>query len=120
MKIVINFLFSLIVFGASFQNSLFMIDYKINQDFYEIHCINKAKPELDCHGKCQAKKETEKTSNPFSQVKYSFEFKILPSAPFKFLVENQPLLKAETSKFKYQELFVPTIFLKIPAIPPQI
>ena len=29
----------------------------INQDFYEIHCVNKAKPDLECHGKCQLKKE---------------------------------------------------------------
>ncbi len=120
MKIVINLILSIIVFGASFQNSLFMIDYKINRDFYEIRCINKAKPELECHGKCQAMKENEKSSNPFSQVKYAFEFKILPSTPFEFLVENQPLLKAESTKSGYQEVFVPKIFLSIPSKPPQI
>ena len=120
MKIIVNILLSILVFGASFQNSIFVIDYQLNKDFYEIHCINKDKPEMQCNGKCQVKMETEKSSNPFSQVKYSFEFKILPSAPFEYLVENQLLLSAESTAFTYRELFVPTIFLKIPAIPPQI
>ena len=63
MKSITTILLSVLLFGASFQNSLFMVDYAINQDFYEIHCINKAKPSLSCHGKCQLKKESEKTTN---------------------------------------------------------
>ena len=120
MKFIVNLLLSIIVFGASFQNSLFVIDYEINRDFYEIHCMNKDKPELECHGKCQIKKESEKTSNPFSQVKYSFEFNILASAPFEFFVEKQAFLNTESTIFSYRELFAPKIFLKIPAKPPQI
>ena len=120
MKIIVNLLFSVIIFVASFQNLLFMVDYNINQEFYEIHCINKDKPSLACHGKCQMKKEIEKTSNPFSQVKYAFEFKILPSSPFEFLVENQTTFTLESKKYNDVEFYIPTIFLGIPAHPPQI
>ena len=88
MKSITTIILSIILFGASFQNSLFMIDYKINQDFYEIHCINKAKPEMDCHGKCQMKMESEKSTNPFNLVKYSFEFNILPTAPVDFFIKK--------------------------------
>ena len=89
MKSSVTILLSILIFGASFQNSLFMIDYKINQDFYEIHCVNKEKPEMECHGKCQMKKESEKSTNPFNLVKYAFEFNILPTAPAEFLLENR-------------------------------
>lgn len=71
MKAVFSLILSLIIFTASFQNSLFIIDYKMNKAYYEIHCMNKDKPEMDCHGKCQMKMESEKSSNPISQVKYT-------------------------------------------------
>lgn len=81
MKAVFSLILSLIIFTASFQNSLFIIDYKMNKAYYEIHCMNKDKPEMDCHGKCQMKMESEKSSNPISQVKFTFEFNILPAKP---------------------------------------
>ncbi|MDQ0476725.1 MULTISPECIES: hypothetical protein [Chryseobacterium] len=120
MKSLITVIFSFIIFGASFQNSLFMIDYKINQDFYEIHCINKAKPELSCHGKCQMKKESDKSTNPFNLVKYAFEFNILPTAPVDFFIKKQNSAPSRSADFSYQELFIPEILLSIPPHPPQV
>ncbi|WHF50652.1 hypothetical protein QGN23_09395 [Chryseobacterium gotjawalense] len=120
MKSIITIILSMIIFGASFQNSLFMIDYKINQDFYEIHCVNKAKPELSCHGKCQMKKESEKTTNPFNLVKYAFEFNILPSAPVDYFIEKQNFAHSKSADFIYEELFIPEISLRILPHPPQV
>lgn len=120
MKSIITVILSVIIFGASFQNSLFVIDYKINQDFYEIHCINKENPELDCHGKCQIIKESEKTTNPFNLVKYAFEFNILPTAPVDFFIKKQNLMIAESADFNYQDLFIFKVFLAIPPHPPQV
>ncbi|QDP85118.1 hypothetical protein FNJ88_05910 [Chryseobacterium sp. SNU WT5] len=120
MKSILNIILSVIIFGASFQNSLFMIDYKINQDFYEIHCINKSKPQLDCHGKCQMKMESEKSTNPFNLVKYSFEFNILPTAPLSFFVKKQDLEGLHTFTFCYQDFFFPAIVLGILPHPPQV
>lgn len=120
MKSITTIILSIILFGASFQNSLFMIDYKINQDFYEIHCINKAKPEMDCHGKCQMKKESEKSTNPFNLVKYAFEFNILPTAPVDFFIKKQNFVDSQSADFNYRELSIPKVFLNIPPHPPQV
>lgn len=120
MKSITTVILSLIIFGASFQNSLFMIDYAINQDFYEIHCVNKDKPSLKCHGKCQMKIESEKSTNPFNLVKYAFEFNILPTSPVDYFVEKQNFFPADSSLFSYQELFMPEISLNILPPPPQV
>ena len=97
MRIVFSIFFSLVIFAASFQNSLFYFDYKVNRDFYEAHCINKAKPELDCNGKCQVRQQSEKSQNPISEIKYAFEFNIVPTnfdeiefkKPFEFETKNK-------------------------------
>lgn len=119
MKALFSLILSLIIFTASFQNSLFMIDYQINRAFYEIHCINKDKPEMDCHGKCQVKKESDKSSNPFNQVKYSFEFNILPAKPLEFNLDltDQLVHKEEVNTF-YAHFILPG-FSEIFPHPPQ-
>lgn len=81
MKSIITILLSSIVFLASFQNSLFYVDYHLNKDYYEALCINKQKPELNCNGKCEVKKESEKENSPISEIKYAFEVNILPTKP---------------------------------------
>lgn len=121
MKLTFSVILSFIVFVAGFQNSLLMIDYQINRDFYEIHCINKAKPKLDCHGKCQAKKENEKTSNVFNLVKYSFEFNILPAKPVDFDIAVFVDTLSEKSKTEFSKNNSVTIgFRDILPHPPQI
>ena len=93
MKVVISILLSIIVFGASFQNSLYFIDYLVNRDYYEAKCINKQKSELNCKGKCKVKSQSEKENYPVSEIRYAFELNILPtksveiefSKPFEFL-----------------------------------
>ena len=119
MKALFSLILSLIIFTASFQNSLFMIDYQINRAFYEIHCINKDKPEMDCHGKCQMKKESDKSSNPFNQVKYSFEFNILPAKPLEFNLNSATQLerKVEINTF-YADFILPGLSEIFPH-PPQ-
>ena len=120
MKSILSILFSIVILGASLQNGLLMFDYKINQNFYEIHCINKAKPEMDCHGKCQAKEESEKSTNPFNLVKYSFEFNILPAKTAEFFIMKESCVLATIPQFAYQDQFVPEIILGIVPQPPQV
>lgn len=79
MKSGISILLSFILFLASFQNSLFFIDYQLNKEYYKSVCVNKQRPELLCNGKCVVKKESEKENSPLSEIKYSFELNILPS-----------------------------------------
>jgi len=120
MKSITTIILSIILFGASFQNSLFIIDYKINQDFYEIHCVNKEKPNLKCHGKCQIQMESEKSTNPFNLVKYSFEFNILPTAPVDYFTKKQNFVDAKSVDFTYRELFTPEVSFGVPPHPPQV
>lgn len=80
MKSGISILLSFILFLASFQNSLFFIDYQLNKEYYKSFCVNKQRPELLCNGKCVVKKESEKENSPLSEIKYSFELNILPAA----------------------------------------
>ncbi len=72
------------VFLASFQSSLVIVDYHFNQDFYEEHCTNKDNPELECHGKCQVKSNSEKDPSIFQVAKFCFEFNFVPHSSLDF------------------------------------
>lgn len=119
MKSAISFILSSIIFLASFQNSLFYVDYQINTEFYETYCINKQKPELDCNGKCQVKKATEKSQNPASQIKYAFELNILPSKPIETEIKNPFSLELKTKKFSYNPIFTLDGYTHILPDPPK-
>lgn len=120
MKAIFSIILSTIIFTASFQSSLLMIDYQINKNFYEIHCVNKAKPEMNCHGKCQMQKESEKSSNPFNLVKYSFEFNILPAKPLEFSFKNEGSFVDDSTIFNFRDATISDVFLDILPHPPQI
>lgn len=119
MKSAISFILSSIIFLASFQNSLFYVDYQINTEFYETYCINKQKPELDCNGKCQVKKATEQSQNPTSQIKYAFELNILPSKPIETEIKNPFSLELKTKKFSYDHIFTLDGYTHILPDPPK-
>ncbi|MHA6696587.1 hypothetical protein [Chryseobacterium sp. A321] len=79
MKWVSLHILSLLIFAASFQNSLLLVDYQVNRSFYELHCMNQDRPELECHGKCELTKASENSNSLFRLVQIGFEFHILPS-----------------------------------------
>jgi len=119
MKSAISFILSSIIFLASFQNSLFYVDYQINTEFYETYCINKQKPELDCNGKCQVKKATEQAQNPASQIKYAFELNILPCKPIETEIKNPFSVELITKKFSYNPIFTLDGYTHILPDPPK-
>jgi hypothetical protein len=54
--ISILLLFSLLL--SSFWQSVTLFHYLVNQKYYtEVLCENKAKPKMNCHGKCHLMKE---------------------------------------------------------------
>lgn len=54
----ITILVLLISFMAQAMNrSVILIDYMFNTAAFEKNCINKSKPKLNCHGKCQMSKK---------------------------------------------------------------
>lgn len=96
MKLVSGFILSFIIFLSSFQSSLIIVDYQINKDFYELHCTNKDKPEMDCHGKCQMKKTAENSPETFQFLKICYDFNYIPvqnpekiSIPFLYFINKK-------------------------------
>ncbi len=90
MKPCLVFILSLLVFCASFQNSLFLVDYQVNREFYETHCVNRDVPDMECHGKCQLKKNADEATSLANVVKYAFEFNLMPTASFALEIPAQP------------------------------
>jgi hypothetical protein len=46
--------------AQTFSRSIAMADYMVNLEAYKKACINKAKPKLQCNGKCQMLKKVKK------------------------------------------------------------
>jgi hypothetical protein len=46
--------------AQTFSRSIAMADYMVNLETYKKACINKAKPKLQCNGKCQMLKKVKK------------------------------------------------------------
>ena len=64
MKKVFSITMIILLLLVSFQQALIIVHFKLNQKNIEKEfCVNKAKPELQCHGKCHLKKELEKSDN---------------------------------------------------------
>ena len=49
---------SLLILLLPLRNTLLLVDYQLNKDYVaSVYCVNKAKPELHCNGKCHLAKE---------------------------------------------------------------
>lgn len=103
----------------SFQQALIIVHFKLNQKIIEKEfCINKSKPELQCHGKCHLKKELEKSQksdSELSSIGKKIDMVIISNIEF----------KAEIAKtinsiklLIYKELFRVKPFLEILLQPP--
>ena len=46
--------------AQTFSRSIAMADYMVNLETYKKNCVNKAKPMLNCNGKCQMLKKIKK------------------------------------------------------------
>lgn len=101
-KIYIIFL-SVFVFLAGFQKSLVFFDYQMNRQFYEAHCINKNKPELSCHGKCQSTKESEKQSSDLNGSKLGFEFSLINDFASAFRIPKLIEVRSNPTFSDYQK-----------------
>jgi hypothetical protein len=69
MKFVLVPILIVLMLSQTFSKWLVVIEYNLNKDFVaQKLCINKAKPKLNCHGKCQmmkrlAEEETQNSTN---------------------------------------------------------
>ena len=60
MKYTFIILLLTALMAQTFSRSIAMADYMVNLDAYKKACINKAKPKLQCNGKCQMLKKVKK------------------------------------------------------------
>ncbi|MDO5616088.1 MAG: hypothetical protein Q4G16_07850 [Cruoricaptor ignavus] len=121
MKVFTAFILSFIVFTASFQNSLLFLDYQIHKDFYELYCINKDKPELACHGKCEAQKDSEQSSSSLNILKAgSFDFNFIQMPCVALNEACTELIINNQTDFKTFRNILPNGFLEVIAPPPKI
>jgi hypothetical protein len=54
-------------FAQTFSKGLIVANYFTNTQAYSKNCINKAKPKMNCNGKCQMMKKLKQESNKDSQ-----------------------------------------------------
>lgn len=108
----------LIVFAAqSFGNVWLWIDYKINLEKYAKNCINKARPMLQCKGKCQlakkiqeeeikkqkdAEKAAPKIDYNLSSKHFflSVNYSIIKTSPYFYIPESGTAIKMPRSIFR--------------------
>ncbi|MFV0530678.1 MAG: hypothetical protein ACK5MD_04495 [Flavobacteriales bacterium] len=101
MKKVFGVLLTILILLIGFQQAIIVTHFKLNQkDIEEKFCINKNKPELQCHGKCYLKNKLQKTNNSeptFNNIYQKID--LLPVTTFKFK-EKLPI-KIKSRKFTY-------------------
>lgn len=62
MKQTISILLALVVLFSPLQKVWLVVSFKLNQEYIaKTLCENRAKPKLQCNGKCQLKKQLQKT-----------------------------------------------------------
>lgn len=105
---------------VSFQQALIIVHFKLNQKNIEKEfCVNKAKPELQCHGKCHLKKELQKSEKEsdleLNSISKKIDMALISNIEFqieivKVIILNKSLI--------YKELYFSEPCLKIFVPPP--
>lgn len=102
MKQFTAILFLLAFVCQSYKKPFIMADYYANTAAYAKNCINKAKPKMNCNGKCQAMKkiqEEEKKEQDANQRKFENKIEIFPSAIAVSSIIFQPLVVINKTYF---------------------
>lgn len=68
LKQVTAFLFFVAFIGQSFNKPFIVMDYYTNNAAYLKACINKAKPKMNCKGKCQMMKKLQEEEKKDQQL----------------------------------------------------
>jgi hypothetical protein len=91
---VIRFLSAILLITAfavqTFNGAFIKLGYIINPEAFAKNCVNKAKPVLKCHGKCQVMKkmqEEEKKEQENQERKWENKITVLSSKSFFCTIE---------------------------------
>jgi len=117
MKKVFSFTMTMLFLLVSFQQALIIVHFKLNQKNIEQEfCVNKAKPELQCHGKCHLKKELEKSENTdleLTSIGKKIDITLLSNFQFAVLV-LKPINSNEILTYKELDLVEPCLEIFVP------
>ncbi len=102
---------------VSFQQTLLIVHFKLNQKEIEKEfCVNKAKPQLQCHGKCHLKKDLEKSEKndlELTNIGKKIEIALISTVEF-----NVPICKTikpnKVSIYKKNGLLEPHLEIIVP------
>ncbi|OXB17007.1 hypothetical protein B0A68_05940 [Flavobacterium reichenbachii] len=104
---------------VSFQQALIIVHFKLNQQKIEQEfCENKAKPELQCHGKCHLKKElqkSEKKSDLENSISKKIDLVLISNIDFR--IENFKAINSNRILI-YKDLKLLALYLEIFVPPP--
>lgn len=118
MKKVFGVTITMLFLLVSFQQALIIVHFKLNQKNIEKEfCINKSKPQLQCHGKCHLTKELKKSEKnndlELDSISKKIDFALISKIEFKpeilkSINSNKILIYKEWIHFEpYLEIFVP-------------
>lgn len=74
---------------------------------------------MNCHGKCEMKKESEKSNSPFNIVKIGFEFNILPTKSIELPQNDNGLIISEKFNFSWYQNNLSEGFFRMFSPPPK-
>lgn len=101
MKRCFGILMSLLILLVTMQQGIIFIHFKLNQEYIEAnYCVNKSKPELNCHGKCQLEKEIQETTGDNELQFFSIyqEVKLMNTEFFTFFVSPKKSFNQQKAK----------------------
>ncbi|MCV2485161.1 hypothetical protein OD917_09520 [Flavobacterium sp. SH_e] len=118
MKKVFSITMTILFLLVSFQQALIVVHFKLNQNAIEKEfCVNKAKPELQCHGKCHLKKElqeNEKNSDlELRSIGKKIDIALISNIEFAVFISKE-INSNKTSIYKESVLLEPCLEIFVP------
>lgn len=96
---LITSMFILAFFAQTFNKPFIILEYYTNTAAFAKNCINKARPKMKCHGKCQMMKkiqEEEKKEQQNEEQKTSYKSEVLSSKSFFAQIEYIPITTTQS------------------------
>ncbi|RYD76175.1 MAG: hypothetical protein EOP53_15185 [Sphingobacteriales bacterium] len=91
LKHITAILFLVAFIGQTFNKPFIVVDYYANNAAYQQACINKAKPKMNCKGKCQMMKklqEEEKKEQEIPHARPDTKTEVFAADNFTFNIET--------------------------------
>lgn len=118
MKFVLVPILMTLVFTQTFSKWMVVFEYNFNKDFIaQKLCVNKAKPQLHCKGKCQMMKRLAEEEKQNSSDTTNNTFKVsIPEVLFSNEINQPAIPMLALSTFLYNE--EPPVFIhRAPSFP---